>query len=91
MTKRTKRCKTCNNPIVKPNISPISTEPLRTNFPMMSNVTKVTIYRLGKYQPEYPIIEVFLMFRNPNMSQALISFAQLNEEQLIEMEDRDPT
>lgn len=80
LTKRTKRCKACKVQIIKPNINPTSNEPLRINFPMISNIPKVTIYRLNKYTPGSPIIDVMLQFRNPNMGQALISFLNLTEE-----------
>jgi hypothetical protein len=67
LTKRTKRCKTCRSQLLKPNINPISNDPLRINFPMINNIPKVTIYKLSKVTAGYPIIEVYLQFRNPNM------------------------
>lgn len=55
---------------------------------MINNIPKVTIYKLSKVTAGYPIIEVYLQFRNPNMGQALISFEPLTEEQHLELASR---
>jgi len=56
---------------------------------MINNIPKVTIYRLNKYTPGSRFLEVMIQFRNPNIGQALVSFLQLNEEQLTEMQEKD--
>ena len=90
LSKRTKRCKVCKFQIIKPNINPTSNEPLRVNFPMINNIPKVTIYKISRYTPGSPVIDVMLQFRNPNMGQALVSFVQLTAEQVQEARERDP-
>eukprot|EP00347_Sterkiella_histriomuscorum_P019879 403339962 len=81
LTKRTKRCKTCLKFVIKPNINPISTEQLKVDFQLIYHVPKVTIYRIGKYQ-EGSLMEVLLMFKNPNMSIAKILLTQLEESEM---------
>lgn len=61
---------------------------------MISNIPKVTIYRVNKVIPGVDYIEVMLQFRNPNMGQCLISFQQMDfsqqGEMLSQMQDQDP-
>ena len=50
----------------------------------------MTIYRIGKYEPEKStkFIDLMLQFRNPNQSQAGISFTPLTTEQIDEQKDK---
>jgi len=75
--------------VIKPNINPTSNEPLRVHFSIIKFIPKVTIYRVNKYSPGTPFIDVMLQFRNPNMSQALISFEQLTDAQIEEVLSQD--
>ena len=77
LTKRVKRCKTCQKQVIKPNINPNSNEPLRVNFLLLFHIPKITIYRIGKLTPGIPQIDLFLQVRNPNMSKAEITFKGL--------------
>lgn len=81
LSKKTKRCKTCLKQIVKPNINPTSKEPLKVNFLMIHHITKVTIYRVAKLKADAKEVDLFLQFRNPNMSQAQIQFYPLLDSQ----------
>lgn len=87
LTKRTKRCKACKFTVFKPHINPCTNEPPRFNFPMISNIPKVTLYKVNKYSPGSQFIEVQLQFRNPNMGQALISFQHLTDQQILHAKD----
>jgi hypothetical protein len=77
LSKKIKRCKTCVKQIIKPIIDPNSKETPKIFFLMMNNIVKVTIYRLGKVKPEQTNVDLFLQFRNPNITPAKIKFNDL--------------
>ena len=57
---------------------------------MNLHIPKVTIYRIGKYEPEKSsnFIDLMLQFRNPNQSTASIKFADLTHDQIEEQKDK---
>lgn len=54
---------------------------MKVNFLMIHHITKVTIYRVQKLKPDAKEVDLFLQFRNPNMSKAQIQFYPLLESQ----------
>jgi hypothetical protein len=58
----------CSKFVVKPNLNPVSNEPLKVDFQLTYHVPKVTIYRIGKYVEGSNNLEIFMKFANPNMS-----------------------
>jgi len=84
LTKRIKRCRKCQKKIVVPNINISQKEPLRVNLQMTHHIPKVTIYRIGKFEPEKSSnhIDLMLQFRNPNENVATIVFKPMTLEQL---------
>ena len=77
LSKKIKRCKTCVKQIIKPIIDPNSKETPKIFFLMINNIVKVTIYRVGKFKPDQTNIDLFLQFRNPNITPAKIKFSDL--------------
>ena len=53
---------------------------------MALHIPRVTIYRIGKFEPEKNTgyIDLLLQFRNPNQSSASVTFSVLSQEQLAE-------
>ena len=53
---------------------------------MNLHIPKVTIYRIGKFDPNnvHKIVDLMLMIRNPNNSRAHISFKELTHEQCVD-------
>jgi hypothetical protein len=58
----------------------------RVNLLMNLHIPKVTIYRIGKFDPNnvHKIVDLMLMIRNPNNSRAHISFKELTHEQCVD-------
>lgn len=57
---------------------------------MALHIPRVTIYRIGKFEPEKNTgyIDLLLQFRNPNQSSASVTFSALSQEQLAEQADK---
>ena len=56
---------------------------------MNLHIPKVTIYRIGKLDPNNPLlIDLMLLIRNPNDSKAEVSFAPLTKEQIDDQADK---
>ena len=57
---------------------------------MSLHIPRVTIYRIGKFEPEKNTgyIDLLLQFRNPNQSIATVTFQSLTKEQLEEQTDK---
>lgn len=53
---------------------------------MTQHIPKVTIYRIGKFEPEKNSnhIDLMLQFKNPNENAAVITFKPMTLEQLEE-------
>lgn len=81
LSKRVKRCKTCSKQIIKPNVQPLSTEPLKWNAILVNFITKVTIYQVPRFKPGATTYDLYLQFRNPNFNKATIQFYPLLESQ----------
>ena len=47
---------------------------------MNTIIPKITIYRIGKLEPNNPYVDLLLMVRNPNNSRAKVGFKELNPE-----------
>ena len=55
---------------------------------MNTIIPKVTIYRIGKLEPNKQDVDLLLMIRNPNNSRAKVSFSALTEEQMLGQVDK---
>ena len=68
--------------MVVPNINISQKDPLRVNLQMNLHIPKVTIYRIGKCEPEKESknIDLMLQFRNPNQSVANVAFTPMTAE-----------
>ncbi len=55
---------------------------------MNTIIPKVTIYRIGKLEPNKQDVDLLLMIRNPNNSRAKVSFSALTEEQMVGQVDK---
>ena len=55
---------------------------------MNTIIPKITIYRIGKLEPQNDYVDLLLMVRNPNKSLAKVSFAPLTDEMMIGNEKR---
>ena len=55
---------------------------------MNTIIPKVTIYRIGKLEPNKQDVDLLLMIRNPNNSRAKVGFKSLTEDQMLGIENK---
>ena len=55
---------------------------------MNTIIPKITIYRIGKLEPNNPYVDLLLMVRNPNNSRAKVGFKELTPQQLLGLEEK---
>lgn len=77
ITKRSKRCRECNKYVIKQNINPLSSDPLKVDQQLIFHVPKVILYRMGKWTEGSPTVEAFIKFINPNFSVYYVTLSPL--------------